>query len=229
MNEVDVKFESEGLTGVVPVGTYLKDAASRLGIRFEPACDPAEKTHSCAVTITGGTDLLSEPTSEEKETIADGVEKGERLACQARMEKSGEVVVMTKAKESADDVPKPVEISGEEYRKQFAELPLEKKIGEIVHLEMMTLSETLTYVANAPYTVADKIMGVMADFGFRKEEKAKDETRPKEHRVDETVVEANGSAPESAEKAEPEIVEQAELDEPIDATPIVDEEKGKAA
>ncbi len=228
MNEVDVKFESENLTGVVPVGTYLKDAAGRLGIRFEPACDPAEKTHSCTVTITGGSELLSEPTSEETETISKTVKKGERLACQTRIEKVGEVIVMTKAKDSKDKAPKPVEVTAEDYRKQFAELPLEKKIGEIVHLEMMTLSETLTYLANAPYTVADKIIGVMADFGFRKEEKAKDETRPKEHRVEEPAAETNGSAPVSAEKDGSEMVDQAELDKSIDAAPIVDEEKGKA-
>ncbi len=225
MNEVDVKFESEGLTGVVPVGTYLSDAASRLGIRFEPACDLEEKEHSCSVTITTGLDLLSDLTSQEIDTIEAARENGERLACQTRIEKAGEVVVMTKAKDSENEVPKPAEVSPEEYRKQFAELPLEKKIGEIVHLEMMTLSETLTYVANAPYTVADKILEVMAVFGFRKEEKAKVETRPKEHRVNEPKVETNGASA-GAEPAE--VVDQEELDKPIDATPIVDEETGKA-
>ncbi len=225
MNEVDVKFESENLTGVVPVGTYLNDAASRLGIRFEPACDPAEKTHSCTVTIQSGGELLSEPTSQEKEAITDTVESGERLACQTRVEKVGEIVVMTKAKDSEDEVPKTVEITGEDYRKQFAELPLEKKIGEIVQLEMMTLSETLTYVANAPYTIADKILGVMAGFGFSKEQKAKVETRPKEHHVEDVKLEGNGTAKEPVGA---DVLDQEQLDKPIDATPIIEEETGKA-
>ena len=68
MAEVGIEFERENLSGVVAVGTYLIDAAKRLGIRFESECIPLEDIHFCRVEITNGSDLLSEPTRLENES-----------------------------------------------------------------------------------------------------------------------------------------------------------------
>ena len=41
-------------------------------------------------------------------------------------------------------------------------------------LEAIALGETISYVINSPFTIGDKVMDVMAEFGFKKEQKAKE-------------------------------------------------------
>ncbi len=105
---------------------------------------------------------------------------GERLSCQAKIEAAGEIVIMTHKKKE-EEKPE-FEATHEEYRKQFDELPLEKKISSLLELEAVALSETLSFVVNSPSHIAGKIMDVMAHFGFKIEEKEKDARRPKEHK-----------------------------------------------
>jgi ferredoxin len=94
MADAQIKFERENLEGVIPVGSYVGDALRRFGVKGFERCT-AE--HDCLVTITHGEDLLSTPTSVETEQLGGDLRKsGERLACHARIEKSGEIVVMTK-------------------------------------------------------------------------------------------------------------------------------------
>jgi ferredoxin len=193
MKEAEIKFEREDLSGIVPRGTYLADAARRCGVRFVEACDAAQGVHHCEVELLSGLDLLSPMTSAE-EKYFEGREVGpqNRLACQARIEKGGEIEVKTKESETAKEENKTE--TEEEYRKRFAELPLDKKISELVHLEAIALSDTLSFVFNSPYTIGDKVMGLMAQFGFKKEEKEREAARPEEHRT-------NGDKPDSEAKA----------------------------
>ena len=115
-----------------------------------------------------------------------GRRTNERLACQAKIEKSGEVVNMTevKAKEEKDaaEGANSVEDRSEEYRKEFAEMPLEKKIANLVQLETIALGETVSFIINSPFKIADKVLDVMAEFGFKKEEKEREAARPAEHK-----------------------------------------------
>src|SRR5438874_120516 len=97
--DVEIRFEREALDGVVAVGTYLNDAAKRLGIPIDADCVPMQGIHSCEVTITAGAELVSSGTTTETEHFAGRGRKGnERLACEARIEKSGEIMIMTKEK-----------------------------------------------------------------------------------------------------------------------------------
>ncbi len=193
MKEAEIKFEREDIHGLIPVGTYLAEAARRLGIRFVEPCDTASGEHHCEVEVTLGGDLLSEKTSAEVKYF-EGKENSEnkRLACQARIEKEGEIEVKTKESETTKE--KKVETE-EEYRKRFSELPLDKKISELVQLEAIALSDTLSFVFNSPYTLGDKIMHIMAGFGFKKEEQEREAARPEEHRT-------NGKSNGTEEKAE---------------------------
>jgi ferredoxin len=184
MAEVEVKFERENREGVVAVGTYLIDAAKRFGIHFDEICVRESDEHHCAVTVSSGIDLLSPMTSAEKEYFEkNGRTTNERLACQAKIEKPGEVVIMTKekAKDAAEEEKSDKERS-EEYRKEFAEMPLEKKIASLVQLESIALSETVSFIVNSPFHIADKLMDVMAEFGFKKEERERQAARPSEHK-----------------------------------------------
>lgn len=179
MEEVEVKFEREGRNGIVAIGSYLIDAAGRLGIRFEDLCDQAEGNHFCSVTITSGAENLSPLTSIETEHFSkNGRRNNERLACQAKIEKPGELVIMTEEKKEETKSANTEE--PDQYVKDFTDLPLEKKIAKLAKLEAIALGETISFVINSPFTIGEKVLDVMAEFGFKKEQKAKEATRPAE-------------------------------------------------
>lgn len=176
--EVEVKFERENVSGVVPIGTYLFDAARRMGVEVE--CERRGETDDCAMRIKGGGELLSEVTKAEKEHLtAKRRKNGERLACQTKFERPGEVVIMT-TKKKKEEKPADKE-KYEEYRKEFEELPLEKKVANLLQLEAITLNETLSFVVNSPSLIVGKLMDVLAEFGLKLEDDAKKAARPGEH------------------------------------------------
>lgn len=182
MSEVEITFTREGVSGIVAAGSYLIDAARQFGVRPVDVCDQATGVHHCAMIITTGNSLLSSPTAVEEAFFQENpAEKGERLACQTRIERQGEVVIMTKSKETEPETATDKERE-EKYRKEFAELPLEKKIYELVHFEAIALSETISFVVNSPFKVAEKAMDVFAEFGFKRESEQKAAKRPEEHR-----------------------------------------------
>jgi ferredoxin len=128
----------------------LLDAAKRFGIHFEDACIPETDTHYCSVVVSSGADLLSGMTGAESEHFAKaGRKTNERLACQVKIENPGEVEIMTeeKAKDPAPE-SKSTADSSEEYRKAFAEMPLEKKIANLVQLETIAFGETVSFIIN---------------------------------------------------------------------------------
>jgi hypothetical protein len=64
MKEVEVKFERENLIGIVPIGTYLFDAAKRIGVKIEN-CRQADNFDDYVFTVTKGKEILSETTKAE--------------------------------------------------------------------------------------------------------------------------------------------------------------------
>lgn len=186
MLEAEIKFSREDREGVVAVGTYLIDAAKRFGIHFEDVCNPEEAIHHCSVVVSSGSDLLSGLTKAEQDYFADkGRRTNERLACQVKIDKAGEVEIMTdeKVKDPESETKASSADTTEEYRKAFEEMPLEKKIANLVQLETIALGETVSFIINSPFKVADKLMDVMAEFGFKKEERQKESARPAEHKT----------------------------------------------
>jgi uncharacterized 2Fe-2S/4Fe-4S cluster protein (DUF4445 family) len=183
MAEVLIKFEPEGIEGIVPVETYLIDAAKRIGVKLESVCVPGEDEHNCFVEIQSGAELLSEPTSFERSRSEEGRDDGavRRSMCHTKLIGAGELVVMTKKKAKEAETEKQEQETIEKLKKEFEKLPLEKKIANLVHLEAVALGETMTYVANSPFTVAEKIMDVLAEFGFKKEAEEKKAVRPEDH------------------------------------------------
>ncbi len=192
MNEVEIKFEREDRNGIVAVGTYLLDAARRLGIELES--EQFGETDFFVVKVTSGNELLSAPTKTEIELLsAERRGQGERFACHAKIERLGEISIMTTEKKQEE---KPAEEEKkEEYRKEFEELPLEKKIASLLELEAIALSETFSFVINSPYKIFDIAMGVLAEFGLKMEDEAKNETRPEEHKSkDDAKAKAKGES-----------------------------------
>src|SRR5688572_11704307 len=137
MNDAEVRFEREDSEGLVAVGSYLSDAAKRFGVKFENECVPSANEHFCEIEIREGSSLLSTPTNAETEFIKTaGLSEKWRLACHAKIERPGEIVVMTKEKKASAEEEKD---QYEEYRKRFEDLPLDKKMSELIRLEAVAL------------------------------------------------------------------------------------------
>lgn len=197
--DVEIKFEPEGRHGVVATGTYLFDAAKRLGVDIDAECGRRGECDSCKVTVLSGRNLLSEPTKAELDRLdAEQIIKGERLSCQAKIIGSGEITVMAKKKEKTEEekTQEQEKKKVDEFRKEFDELPLEKKIAALLELEAVALSETISFVVNSPFKVVDKLMDVLAEFGLKMDREDQSKKRPEEHRTEE-----NGSQP-AKEKSE---------------------------
>lgn len=183
MKEVLISFESEGREGIVAVGTYLIEAAKRLGIRIDDSCQMGAENHNCAMKISAGAELLSIPTRAETEILSSAALKaGERLSCQAKIEKAGEVKVMSVKKPKADEAGADEKKPAEEFKREFEAMPLEEKISSLVELEAIALGETFSFVLNSPYAAAGKVMDVLAGFGLKLEKEDREAKKPKEHK-----------------------------------------------
>lgn len=181
--ETEITFNPSGQSGLVAVGTYLIDAAKRLGVKIEPeeTAEGEVEIERYVVKVTEGANLLSPPTKFESEYLSEELRKqGSRLADQTKIEKEGAVTVMVKEKKEPEAAAE--EKKAKESRKEFEELPLEKKVSQLLELEMITLSETFSFIFNSPYKVLDKVMDVMAEFGLKMDKNSKEAARPEEHR-----------------------------------------------
>ena len=202
MAEVELKFENQDIHGVVAVGTYLIDAARRMGVEVSTECERRGESDSCAMKITQGSELLSAPTAAEIKQLGEQrIEDGERLSCQTKLEKAGEIVIMITQK-NEENKPETDEDKAKEYRKEFEEMPLEKKISSLVELEVIALSDTFSFIFNSPYAIAGKVMDVLAEFGLKLEDEDKKAKRPKEHidEDEEEVESEDGSGKNGSKK-----------------------------
>ena len=182
--ETEIIFEPSGRNGLVAVGTYLLDAAKRLGV--EIGCEMLGETEFCVVKVTQGANLLSPPTKAETDYLSEERRKaGDRLANHAKIEKVGVIAVMVAEKKpSAEEVE---EKKAKEKRKEFEELPLEKKVAQLLELEFITLGETVSFVFNSPFKIVEKVMDVMAEFGLKMDSEKQQAARPDEHRETKTA------------------------------------------
>ena len=187
--EAELKFERENTNGVAVVGTYLIDASRRLGVEIFDECGRLGLCDTCAVTVKSGAEFLTPPTKAEIEQLSEERRRaGERLSCQAKIAAEGEIVILTK--EKSDEEPEDI---NETYRKEFAELPLDKKVANLMHLEAMTLSETFSFILNSPNKIVGALIGVLAQFGLKIEDEEKRARRPEEHKVGEKAT-TNGAS-----------------------------------
>jgi ferredoxin len=128
---VEITFEPVGITGLVAEGTYLIDAARRMGVMFPAQCQGPGKCSACVVKVLTGASLLSEPGEHELQTLGPEA-SGKRLACETRIEKGGELIVEVIVLDQQQKT---------DVRNTFRELPLDKKLATLVQLEMLTMSE----------------------------------------------------------------------------------------
>lgn len=179
---VNIKFEPEDRTGIIAEGSYLWDAAKRLGIYLPAECEGRGECDTCAVTVLEGATLLSSLTDAERERLSpERLAAGERLACQTKVEHAGDLtlrpVPVTERAETSEEALK-------DFRKEFREMPLDKKIAALVELEAVTMMQTLNVVFGLPFTVGEKVLDLMAGRGRALSRRQRQERRPTEHRPD---------------------------------------------
>jgi ferredoxin len=152
---VSITFEPSGISGVVAEGTYLIDAAHRMGVPLGVGCTTGKgECPACFVSVKEGADLLSPPSvAEEKQIAREQLDQALRLACQVKLENHGDVVVMIAARPAWQPAPDEAE---SELRKKVGTLPLKKKIATLVQLETITMSEAFDSAIEKPLAFGSK-------------------------------------------------------------------------
>jgi 2Fe-2S ferredoxin len=176
---VEIKFEPDGLTGIIAEGSYLWDAAKRMGVRLPAECEGRGECDTCAVNVIEGATLLSSLTEAERERLSpERLATGERLACQTRVLHGGTLVLRpVPATERAATAEETVK----DFRKEFRELPLQRKLATLVELETVTMFQTLSALAELPFSLGEKVMSLMAGKGREMSKRERETHRPAEH------------------------------------------------
>lgn len=172
---VEIKFEPNGPSGLIAEGTSVLDAARRLGFQI-PDCGECDA--ACAVEIVAGAPLLSALTDRERELLSDErLARGERLACQCKVERGGELILKLVAQTERS---RTAEEKTRDLKREFRELPFERKIATLVQLETIAVTEAFDAITDASVSFGKKVFdSVMpgpategkTDQGARKENK----------------------------------------------------------
>jgi ferredoxin len=156
---VSITFEPSGLSGVVAPGTYLIDAARRMGVSMGTGCTIGKgECPACLVSIKAGSDLLSAPSAAEQRLLSEEqLDQSLRLACQVKLENPGEVVVMASARKPGGATRDPKS----EVRRDFGSLPLNQKIATLLQLEAITMSEAFDSAIEKPLAFGARTMDAL--------------------------------------------------------------------
>jgi ferredoxin len=165
---VNLEWKAEGVerrSGVVAEGTYLWAAVKRIGVRLPAECEGKGQCDTCAVIVNEGATLLSSLTDAEREILSpERLASGERLACQAKIERGGDValsaVPKTERAETAEEAAK-------DLREEFRRMPLKKKFATLVGIEADMAYETLVRAVDLPFDLFGKGLELLAGRGRR--------------------------------------------------------------
>lgn len=167
--DVAITFEPSGISGLVAQGTYLIDAARRLGVKLGKGCTAGEaECPNCVVVINSGADLLSPPSHAEIRELSGETNRTLRLACQTKIEGRGVINVGTNVPR-----PQPAAPTTDELQRQFGDLPLNKKIAMLLQFEAVTMSEAFDSAIEKPLALGSKAFDKIKERArtFRSEEK----------------------------------------------------------
>jgi ferredoxin len=176
---VNVEFVPEGRHGVVAEGTYLWDAAKRLGLRLPAECEGRGECDTCAVIVREGATLLSGLTGAERTRLSpERLAAGERLACQTKVERGGDLVLepvpVTVRQETTEEVK-------QDLRAEFREMPLQQKLATLIELEAIAATQTFKAIVDVPASYFEKGMDYVVNFGRARARRERQARRPAEH------------------------------------------------
>lgn len=154
---VQITFESDSGSGLVAAGTYILEAAKRLGVTVPAECRGRGECDSCVVVIVRGAELLAAATSAEEKVLGrerlEHPTQAERLACQAIMEKPGEIIVRLPPVREGEQQP-----SG--FANTLRGLPFKEKVGALIELEAATITEALNSLRGSYHGLIDKFLNL---------------------------------------------------------------------
>ncbi|MDT5156378.1 MAG: hypothetical protein QOH51_735 [Acidobacteriota bacterium] len=176
---VEWKTVGEGRTGLVAEGTYLWDAAKRLGVHLPVECGGRGECDTCAVVVEQGATLLSGLTDAERKLLSpERLAEGERLACQAKIERGGDLVLrpvaVTVRAETTEETAK-------DFREEFKRMSLRKKLATLAGLEADMAYETLVRAVDLPFDIFGKGLDLLAGRGRKLSQAERARKRPVEH------------------------------------------------
>jgi hypothetical protein len=108
--------------------------------------------------------------AEEKQLGVEHLDQSYRLACQAKLENHGDVVVMVSTVTPRHTIPGADEA---ELRKKFGALPLGKKLATLMQLEAITMSEAFDSAIEKPLAFGSRTVGAFLDRARAKGNSAK--------------------------------------------------------
>ena len=160
---VEWKTAGGGHTGLVADGTCLLDAARRHGVALPTECGGRGECDTCAVVVEAGADLLSPLTDAERLRLTpDRLEAGERLACQAKAVRAGDLALRpVPVAERAETT----EETARDFKEEFKRLPLRKKLATLAGLEAEMAYETLVRAVDIPFEIMGKGLDLLAGRG----------------------------------------------------------------
>lgn len=88
-----VKFPNDNIEADAPLGKAVKEIVEETGANVHFACEDG-RCGTCLVKVVKGLENLNDRTENEKKTLELlGAEENNRLACQCKIEKDGEIVI----------------------------------------------------------------------------------------------------------------------------------------
>jgi ferredoxin len=151
---VSITFEPSGISGVVAQGTYLIEAARRMGAPLGTGCTAGKgECPACLISVKSGAEVLSPPTMAETNQLGEDVDQSLRLACQVKLENQGDVVVMVAARPQTRAAETDTVA---DLQKKFGARPLSKKIATLMQFEAITASETFDAAIEKPLAFGSK-------------------------------------------------------------------------
>ncbi|HVF50412.1 MAG TPA: 2Fe-2S iron-sulfur cluster-binding protein [Pyrinomonadaceae bacterium] len=179
--KVEWKLEGREHDGIVAEGAYLWDVAKRMGVRLPAECEGRGECDTCAVMVEQGATLLSSLTNAERERLSpERLATGERLACQTKIERAGELtlrpVPFTERQPTEEEAAK-------DFRKEFREMPLQKKLSTLVELEAVAAWQTLSTIADLPFAAFEKGLDLLGRRGRALHQRERAARRPADHQT----------------------------------------------
>lgn len=164
---VNVEWRAAGVghTGLVAEGTGLLDAARRHGVVLPTECGGRGECDTCAVVVESGAALLSAVTEAERARLGpERLAAGERLACQAKAERGGDLALRPVPAAARAET---TEETARDFKEEFKRLPLRKKIATLAGLEAEMAYETLVRAVDLPFELFGKGLDLLAGRGRR--------------------------------------------------------------
>jgi ferredoxin len=187
----------EQRSGVVAEGTYLWAAVKRIGVRLPAECEGRGQCDTCAVVVAEGATLLSGLTDAERKFLSpERLAAGERLACQAKLERGGDVALRPVPKTERAET---TEEAARDLREEFRRMPLKKKFATLVGIEADVAYETLVRAVDIPFELFGKGLDLLAVRGRRLAQSERASHRPagSAAAASGTDVDADESGPET--------------------------------